>query len=77
MAPVWLFRKGDLGRVPMREASIPRLLPYVLAVLPNARPQRAARDAPCSAAAVTLWSRTRSYDTGCAGSHSPDLAAAD
>jgi hypothetical protein len=75
MAPVWLFRKGDLGRVPMREASIPRLLPYVLAVLPNARPQRAARNAPCSATAVVLRSRTRAYDTGRTGGHSPDLAA--
>jgi hypothetical protein len=75
MAPVWLFRKGDLGRVPMREASIPGLLPYVLALLPNARPQRAARDAPCSAAAGALRSPTRAYETDRTGGHSQDLAA--
>jgi hypothetical protein len=61
--------------MPMREASIPRLLPDVLAVLPNARSQRAPRDAPCSAAAVALGSRTCSYDTGRTGGHSQDLAA--
>ena len=42
MAAVWLLRKGSLGCVPMREASIPRLVPDVLAVLPNARSQRTA-----------------------------------
>jgi hypothetical protein len=61
--------------MPMREASIPRLLPYVLAVLPNARLQRAARNAPCSATAVVLRSRRRAYETGCTGGHSQDLAA--
>ena len=61
--------------MPMREASIPRRLPYVLVVLPNARPQRAARNAPCSATAVVLRIRTRAYETGCAGGHSQDLAA--
>ena len=75
MAAVWLLRKGGLDSVSTREASIQRLLPHVLAVLPNARPQRAARDAPCSAAAVALWSRTRSCDTGRTGGHSQDLAA--
>jgi len=77
MAPIWLFRKGSLGRVSMREASIPGLLPYVLAVLPNARPQRAARDSPCSATAVVLQNPTRAYKTGRTGGHSQDLAAAN
>jgi len=76
MAPIWLFRKGSLGCVPMREASIPRLVPDVLAVLPNARSQRAPRDAPCSAAAVALGSRTRACETDRTGGHSQDLAAA-
>ena len=76
VAAGWLLGEGRLECVSTRDTAISRLLPDVLALLPNARPQRAARDAPCSAAAVALRSPTRAYETGRTGGHSQDLAAA-
>jgi hypothetical protein len=76
VAAGWLLGEGRLEGVSTRDAAFSRLLPDVLALLPNAQPERAARDAPCSAAAVALRSAMRAYETGRTGGHSQDLATA-
>ena len=76
VAAGWLLGKRRLECVSTRHAALRRLVSDVLAILPNARPQRAARDAPCSAAAVALRSPTRACETGRTGGHFQDLAAA-
>ena len=76
MAALWLLRERRLDSVSTRDAAISRLLPDVLAILPQAWPQPAARDASDAAASVTLNSGTGSQDTGGNSGLSEDLAAA-
>jgi len=61
--------------VQTRDATISRVVPDILAVLPNARPQRAARDVPGGAVAIALQKRTRPQGTCGNRGHSQDLAA--
>jgi hypothetical protein len=76
VAAGWLLGEGRLECVSTRDTAIPRLLPGILALLPNAQPQRAARDSPCSAGGVALRSPTRARETGRTGGQSQDLATA-
>ena len=78
MAAGWLLGEGRLEPVSTRDTAISSLLPNLLALLPNARSQRAARDAPCSpaAVAVALRSPTGARETGRTGGYSQNLATA-
>ena len=76
MAPVWLLRNGSLDGVPTRDAAVPRFVPDVLVVLPNARPEPASGGASSNGIQVILLSQRSSEPIGCTWALSENLATA-